>query len=406
MQNSENCIVILHISDLHFEHGKTAQDVANQLYVFDRLLDLLNGFDSAWRPDLLCITGDITYKNKSKGYKQASIWIKKLLTELSIEKNGVFICPGNHEIDRNEASVPGIIKLKELDNNDKTGKVDDILSIPLAGEYKKLFHNYEDFCKELNLLPYSFNGKDEFVIGNREYKNIRFICNNSCWFTYEKNEIWFGKNFLKQLLPNEINIDTPITIGLTHHPRDFYNDNEKYMYLDRHPPVTYFSERCHLILTGHAHARPGAVEIYAKARWFNAGCCGQSDQYRNNFTLIKIWPQKKIMDYRRYEWDGGQNKWIFFDEESDYDFDYWNRNENKLFKRIEAKPARLEEKSEIEIREDLKNLFQRIKEYVFSLDYALAIKAFEDNQNIIDSKYADQSLKTEINLLISEAKNE
>lgn len=406
MQNSKNYIVILHISDLHFAHGDTEQDAKNQLYVFNRLQDLLSELEKDWKPELLCITGDITYKNRGEGYKQAITWINELLKILSIEKEGVFICPGNHEIDRSLTSTSGIVKLKGIADKKKPEKVDNILSIPISDHYKKLFESYERFCNHLGVFPYIFDGHAEYIIGTREYKGIRFICNNSCWFSYEKDEIWLGKHFLKHLLQKELRSNSPITIGLTHHPKNFYRNEEQYVYSDRHPPVIYLSDRCHLILTGHAHSRPGPFEKFAKARWFNAGCCGQSDQYRNNFTLFKVWPEKRNMDYCRYEWDGGQNKWIYFDKEIGYDFDSWIVKETDLRMKIEKNTIFKKEENEKLIQRDLQLIFDQIRDYVFSLDYTLAVKVFEDNKHIINSEYADPKILEEINLLISEAKDE
>ncbi len=128
---------ILHLTDLHFtsEIGKlTKQDKLISNFKKDLKLNVDN-------IDFVIFSGDLVLNGSksddfNKAYKE---FIESILEILKINKKNFFICPGNHDVDRNEVSK-SIIKYidEELKSNEdvniffNTSKTDLVTShLPL-----------------------------------------------------------------------------------------------------------------------------------------------------------------------------------------------------------------------------------------------------------------------------------
>lgn len=404
LTQSKNSIVILHLSDLHFDAREGGQGSIDQRGVFRALIDEIKHLDEEWRPNVVCITGDIAYKNKQSGYEASIEWLNTLLQELTIEREGVFVCPGNHDVDREKASF--LVRPHEVKEADR------VLRLPIADHFKSLFVRYEEFCKALALSSYCFNGTQEYIVGNRSYKDINFVCNNSCWCSMDENDkgsLWLGLNFIKSLdLPQILNLKIPITIALLHHPKEYYNGNEINRYGNREATIDYLSSRCHIILTGHAHGRPRKPDIIHDNAIMFSGGCYVSNQYRNSCSLIRLWPENMCIDYRQYEWDGGQGSWSKFHEELSYRLRIKEKYDNPDYQPAQALQQEMEAETKREYSKgEIEEIHSIIFDYVTSLDYIKAIDFYERNRNVIDAhrdKYKEPI--KQIEMLISEAKNE
>lgn len=401
---SNNSIVILHLSDLHFNGNESCQSSIDRRGVFGALVNEIKSLTEEWRPNVICITGDIAYQNKQSGYEEAIKWLNELLQQLSIEKEGIFVCPGNHDVDRDKASF--LVRPHDADEADR------VLRLPIADHYKSLFVRYEEFCRTLALHPYAFNGAQEFVIGSRIYKDTKFVCNNSCWCSMDKNDrssLWLGQNLIKSLeLPLISSPTFSITIALLHHPREYYNEREINRYSNREATIDYLASRCHIILTGHTHGRPRDPDIIHDNAIMFSGGCYESDRYHNSCSIIRLQPERLCIDYRQYEWDGGQSRWSIFSEKRNYKLRIKEKYDNRDYEltkeiqqEIEAKPRKEYSKKEIE------EIYNNIRDHVNKLDYPKAIDVYNENQDVLDTyKEKYKELIKNIEILIFEAKNE
>ena len=401
-QNSP--VVILHLSDLHFDGNVGGQSSINRRGVFDALINAIKSLDEEWSPSVVCISGDIAYQNKQSGYDEAIVWLNKLLQELCIEREGIFVCPGNHDVDREKASF--LVRPRNAKEADRA------LRIPIPNHFKSLFAKYEDFCKALKILPYDFNDSQEYFVGSREYKNINFVCNNSCWCSMDnedENSLWLGHNFIKAInLPPILSLDNQITISLMHHPRDFYHDDEIISRDGRIATLDYLATRSHIILTGHTHGSPREPDILYDNAIVLSGGYYESDRSQNSCSLIRLWPERPYADIRQYVWDGGKSSWSKYYEELYYMLrikEKLARKDYKFTKRIQQE---IEAKAEREYSHaEIEEIYNIILRYVNSMDYPEAIKVYEDNQDVLDShkdKYEDLILQIET--LIDECKDE
>ncbi|MDN5091061.1 metallophosphoesterase family protein [Aliarcobacter butzleri] len=85
---------LLHISDPHFSTEKYAVKAHNTL---DGLIELIKNIKKNKNLYIL-ITGDITFKGKSIGFKEAKNFFKKLIEKTNLDRKRILICPGNHDI--------------------------------------------------------------------------------------------------------------------------------------------------------------------------------------------------------------------------------------------------------------------------------------------------------------------
>jgi 3',5'-cyclic AMP phosphodiesterase CpdA len=96
--NHTHPLVILHLSDLHFGwNGADKNELANRNLALNGLLSRLAELDREWKPDLVCITGDIGWAGEKNDYKATKEWILNLLDTLSLTPDDLFVCPGNHD---------------------------------------------------------------------------------------------------------------------------------------------------------------------------------------------------------------------------------------------------------------------------------------------------------------------
>lgn len=403
-EHPEKPVVILHLSDLHFNGTEDIHATIERENVFSSLVNVIKDCDDEWRPTIICITGDVASRNQQSGYDKAAEWVNVLLDEFKIERKSVFVCPGNHDVDQGKAS--------SLVRPHDANEADRVLRLPIAEHYKTLFYKYENFCNNMQFLPYIINDEQEYIFGKREYEGVNYVCINSCWCSMDnddKDKLWIGQNFIKTLrLPKIEDVDLPVTISLLHHPRDFYHEKERYQHGKRESTFAYLADRSHIILTGHVHSRPMKPDIFCDNAIVFSGGCYVSGEYYNSFSLIRLWPDRLCLDYKQFEWDAGQDKWTIFRSDVNYKLrikEKHDSQEYKILKQIEKEKLATAETEKTE--EDLKKILDIIFKHVSSIDYSKAILVYQENKSVIES-YKDiyPDIVEKIEILISEAKNE
>ncbi len=105
---------ILHISDLHIRDGEDF----NRSVVLDRLIQRIEKDQKEGvKPEIVVVSGDIAFKGVKKEYDLAKKFFDKLLASLNLEKNRIFIVPGNHDVNRKlyrPNDVPAYKNMRDL----------------------------------------------------------------------------------------------------------------------------------------------------------------------------------------------------------------------------------------------------------------------------------------------------
>jgi predicted MPP superfamily phosphohydrolase len=315
---------ILHISDLHFGWDGDAKDRDERKIALNGIPRVLNALDADWKPNCVCITGDIGWRGSSGDYAEAASWINELLGTLGIGIEALLLCPGNHDLDRNVAAQ----NIRPHDSRE----ADRVLGkIPVPRQYQEPFDEFAAFCKTLNLPALQLGDIHNYLIGVRHYRGVSFISLNTAWFSqdnYDEGKLWLGLPLLRhleakgQLLhPSKLH-EGQVCIALLHHPKESLNEAEQRA-ADYGRPNTFdfLARRCHLILTGHKHGEVRKADRVAEAAWhLSGGATYGGGGYLNTFRIVRVERDRFI--YRSFEYDprSADNLWHPKDQATELSF--------------------------------------------------------------------------------------
>lgn len=112
---SENT-VILHISDLHFSSQPEKQ--REKQYIIEDLIETLSKLDEQWKPQIVCIFGDIVDKCDVEAYPIVKEQLSHLASKLNIANDHFLFTPGNHDCSRDIMVCPNLENITD-DQADK-----------------------------------------------------------------------------------------------------------------------------------------------------------------------------------------------------------------------------------------------------------------------------------------------
>lgn len=289
--------IILHLTDLHFGDEDAAKAAARQL-VLDGMIEHIARLPKEWRPNLVCLSGDIAWKGRTEEYALAKVWLTKLLARLGIGFESVLVCAGNHDVDRNVTGRMG----RPADAKE----ADEILAAPVHANNLSAFAAFTEFCEGSGITPYAFQGKPSYLLGSVVVGGVRFVACNSAWFCkdkYDKGKLWLGLPLIR-IIETEGGLKSAgePTVCLIHHPPDWWHEDETQATQGRPNTRDYIAHRTDLILTGHTHGEVRKADRIAQGALHLTGGAGYSgpDHY-NSYRLIKI--AKKSLRWRSFEYD-------------------------------------------------------------------------------------------------------
>lgn len=92
---------IAHLSDIHFTYDPDQIGHDPNVHMRNEIFtDLVNQAKKHGGLHAIIISGDIAYAGKVEEFKLANEWIQKLCNGTGCPITSVFVCPGNHDIDR------------------------------------------------------------------------------------------------------------------------------------------------------------------------------------------------------------------------------------------------------------------------------------------------------------------
>ncbi|MCX6630035.1 MAG: metallophosphoesterase, partial [Candidatus Solibacter sp.] len=173
---------LLHLSDLHFGYDQDATAQAQRGGSLDLLVKEVRKLGADWKPDIVVISGDLTWQGKASGYAALAEWLtRKLLPAAGLGATDCVVCPGNHDIDREAAFC--------LDARTQDAKRADELLRPerLARGFAMPFEAFVKFAKDFGIPAPLLHGQPSYLAGVRELHGLRFVCANSAWFCRDSN---------------------------------------------------------------------------------------------------------------------------------------------------------------------------------------------------------------------------
>lgn len=241
----------LHVSDFHFPAKAThEQDV-----VQDALLTAVRRFHAQGRcPDLIFVTGDIARAGQPAEYERATAYFDELLRSHHLDRNRLFVVPGNHDVDQ----AAGKYLLRTLDNLTNANAFFDA---PQSADYFRKFAAFRTWHEAYFGPSISNNSSGtgsfstnttcgplvKLTINDRE---LQILPINSALFSQDKTDkgkLWIIPKCLRDVFAALDESPDTVRIALLHHPFDWLHEAE------RTQIEGLLQQRFDIVLRGHMH---------------------------------------------------------------------------------------------------------------------------------------------------------
>lgn len=250
---SAKSLTWIHLSDLHFGHGKDAATRFDQKAVTAAIVsDAVQVASELGAPDVVFVTGDIAFSASSEQYDQAAEWLGKLLEALKIGPERV---PGNHDVDRKKA-VAGHSDLVHEGLRAKPDKVNELLekADTMATIWPKLAA-YETFARAYGSPTITAAQPFWTHQFNTDLGLVKAIGLNTTLLSFDggdsQENLALGLGQLQRAL--ETPVRDALYIVLQHHTPNWLRDGQLLRAM--------LKERAHILLCGHVHEQGGFVDL-------------------------------------------------------------------------------------------------------------------------------------------------
>lgn len=306
-------MVVLHLSDLHFGYEKNDTAKAQREIALAGVIETVATVDAAWRPSVVCISGDLAWRGHLTDYEEVEKWVSQLLGTLGLTWADIIACVGNHDLDRDHA--------KYLARPSASGEADALFEVPMNPTLCGPFASFAAFCERVGICPLTIGETSSWLFGTITKGPLRFIVLNSAWFSrddHDHERLWLGLPLLDVLAtkgqfaksPTKRNYDT-IDIALFHHPPEDLHPSERNAEHSRADTYNYLGERVDIILTGHQH-QSRLLEPLRRgngAQHFEAGATYASIGYKNSFRLMRLDSAARTVEVLGFSFDPASREW-------------------------------------------------------------------------------------------------
>lgn len=282
-----NTITWLHLSDFHLtcisKDTDWTKESINQDTVIRSLLDAIDELliKKDQKPDIIFITGDLTYGGKEEEYQVAEEFCNQLLTITGLKKQNLFIVPGNHDVNRQEVKALHTKSWYQFQTQDDISEIlsdidmSSILLRKLNGFYKFANKFLQSDCKPEQLYVIA---KPMEIKGCK----INLLGLNSALFSgYDGDDdkkLAFGLHQINAALQN---FDKHyLNIAFFHHPFCCFHKCEE-------PIQNQLKQKSDLILTGHLHDPANMSQQDAAGKFVMIGA-GASYEKRNSENSFNV----------------------------------------------------------------------------------------------------------------------
>ena len=287
----------LHLSDLHACKPQSGWDAARVIETLGVDLRYLRD-EYDLHPDFLFFTGDLAFgqlgKDDGKSIAEQFLEGEKFLSDVRmcfdpvIEKENVFLVPGNHDVDRTVVTDSEKNMLQPNQSLERIEKwMRDVsgdwkLFLGRLSEYKKFLsdNNYQHCLKDSERLIYTATREAAGL-------SIGIAGFNTAWSSTgagpeEQARLWAGGRFQLETLRQEIR-DCEIRIALIHHPGNWLVPKEQPRFFDE------LKEDFEFVLHGHEHNQFVRQDASNGHTTISAGACHEwSDTDRNGYSITQL----------------------------------------------------------------------------------------------------------------------
>jgi len=276
---------ILHITDFHYKSSK--QDIFKQNAIVENMVARIKSNDI--KVDFIFFTGDLVNSGTDvKDFNSAvASLIEPLLSALSLTKNQLFVCQGNHDVDRSKVSAAIVSRIdtfktnKELENFAGKSDIDSKNSLlPLANYDTFISSYFEDSTNDIITANYSTH------IREFDGKRIGIFCANTALRAVGDNDdgkLIMPVSHLQAGLTDLKNCD--LKILLHHHPLTQFKAFNQYELED------LIHNNFNISFSGHLHKNSTTVCYTDKdgiLKLASAATLAEKDGSTIGFTVLDL----------------------------------------------------------------------------------------------------------------------
>lgn len=289
----------LHLSDIHFNYRNFDSRLLRKDFI-----NRIKKMSESEKFTHLFLTGDIMdkYNPNNDTINETVNFINDLIAAMCIDRQNVFIVPGNHDHNRN---ITNNIASEIYSNHFDDEKVCEKIRCLTASQVKALLESFEKFSaiyKTIYGSDYYTSSENPHVIINRD--NISIIKINTSWLDVNsdsENNLYCDADHLLTLLENnEEVLNQGINIAIGHHPLEgiALQERERILgLLQRYKIGLYFC--------GHVH-RP-SIAYYEKNDVLQLACTGGfADGYSEGGYVSGVCDtDNNLYEAEFYNWNNG-----------------------------------------------------------------------------------------------------
>ena len=281
---------ILHLSDFHYKSDK--KGVAAQNMLVEKLLQSLQAVGPL---DLFFFTGDLVFSgtNPQDFTSAYEDLLKKVGEQLSIPKSMVFMCAGNHDVDRKAISEPIKDFIRNTKEPEELTKIVEDDKDDVFGLSCKPTNNFHQFHKDFYRKGIEHEADDV----NRLYSThirqlgkwkIGIVTINTAWCSSgndDKENLYFPRTELEKAIETLSKAKVNWKILLLHHP---LTDLREYNKIDLEDLI--YSE-FHLMFSGHLHKREDFIRLMQSEGIFGTyshAAFTKKDEGKIGYTVLDI----------------------------------------------------------------------------------------------------------------------
>lgn len=297
---------ILHLSDLHF----TASGVSQDVVVSSLSKKIENICKEGVKPNIIVLTGDIAFSGKVEEYAKAKEFIDKIAQFCGIGVEGIFIIPGNHDVDRSKIEKKFFNWYYKFT---KEEELNDVLTTPQAMDViKGGTKAYFEFIKQYMSGKTSIGGLGEYVstvpFGENGF-SLKFVGLNSALFCGydgdDQKKLALGLSQVNAC-SEKIDSNKDIVISCIHHPFDCFHTCEE-------PTLSLLERISDIILSGHVHKANNSAHRGGNSGetvFVTAGSSYEKRTTQNGFNIIEIDSDSLAGTITFYKYLPDQHLWI------------------------------------------------------------------------------------------------
>jgi len=270
----------LHISDFHFKTG----DPYDRDKVLHPLITAISSFRDEIQPDMIFVTGDVAHSGDPAEYQQATIFFEKLLSAANLERDRLFVIPGNHDVTASKAS--GLVRT--LESETQSG---DYFALGKQQPHIAKFAEFRRWCDRLFKGFRKYEPKttcQPFIEVEIDGLKIGILCINSALFSIpdkrDHNQLWIGRRCLDNAMADLDQREADIRIALVHHPLEWLHDEEQANITSK------LQRNFDFVLRGHLH-KSDAVNCatpWGESLSIASGACYQTREYPNRCLFAEV----------------------------------------------------------------------------------------------------------------------